>query len=35
MVANYAWAGAQILFFIFLVLAVLAFLGGVVRRPPV
>ena len=35
LVANFAWAGAQIFFFIFLVLAVLAFLGGLARRPPV
>ncbi|HEY4759829.1 MAG TPA: DUF1328 domain-containing protein [Thermoguttaceae bacterium] len=27
-VANYSWAGAKILFFIFLVLAVLSYLGG-------
>jgi len=26
---------AQILFFVFIVLAILAFLGGAVRRPPV
>lgn len=27
-VANYSWAGAKILFFIFLVLAVLSYFGG-------
>jgi uncharacterized membrane protein YtjA (UPF0391 family) len=27
-VASYAWAGAKILFYTFLVLAVLAYLGG-------
>jgi uncharacterized membrane protein YtjA (UPF0391 family) len=27
-VASYSWAGAKILFFIFLVLAVLSYLGG-------
>jgi uncharacterized membrane protein YtjA (UPF0391 family) len=27
-VADYSWAGAKILFFIFLVLAVLSYLGG-------
>jgi uncharacterized membrane protein YtjA (UPF0391 family) len=30
-VADYSWAGAKILFFIFLVLAVLTFLGGTFR----
>jgi uncharacterized membrane protein YtjA (UPF0391 family) len=34
-VAAYSWEGAKILFFIFIVLAVLSALGGVVRRPPV
>lgn len=32
LVADYSWAGAKILFFIFLVLAVLSFLGGGVFR---
>jgi uncharacterized membrane protein YtjA (UPF0391 family) len=31
-VADYSWAGAKILFFIFLVLAVLSFLGGTFRK---
>ena len=31
-VGSLAWGGAQILFFIFLVLAVLAFVGGYVFR---
>lgn len=30
--ASYSWEGAKILFFIFLVLAVLSFLGGTFRR---
>jgi uncharacterized membrane protein YtjA (UPF0391 family) len=34
-VAAYSWEGAKILFFIFLVLAVLSALGGWWRRPPV
>jgi uncharacterized membrane protein YtjA (UPF0391 family) len=32
-VANLSWAGAKILFFIFLVLAVLSALGGWRRKP--
>ena len=32
-VADFSWEGAKILFFIFLVLAVLSFLGGAFRRP--
>lgn len=28
LVADYSWAGAKILFFVFLVLAVLSYLGG-------
>jgi uncharacterized membrane protein YtjA (UPF0391 family) len=28
LVADYSWAGAKIFFFIFLVMAVLSFLGG-------
>jgi uncharacterized membrane protein YtjA (UPF0391 family) len=35
LVANMSFTAAQIFFFIFLVLAVLAFLGGALRRPPV
>jgi uncharacterized membrane protein YtjA (UPF0391 family) len=31
-VANLSWEGAKILFFIFLVLAVLSFFGGRYRR---
>jgi uncharacterized membrane protein YtjA (UPF0391 family) len=31
-VANFSWEGAKILFFIFLVLAVLSFLGGTFGR---
>ena len=34
-VASYSWEGAKILFFIFLVLAVLSFLGGTFRRTSV
>jgi uncharacterized membrane protein YtjA (UPF0391 family) len=33
LVANLSWAAAKILFFIFLVLAILAFFGGMFRRP--
>lgn len=33
-VASLSWAGAKILFFIFLVLAVLSFLGHGFRRRP-
>jgi uncharacterized membrane protein YtjA (UPF0391 family) len=35
LVADYSFVAAKILFFIFLVLAVLAFLGGYGRRSPV
>jgi uncharacterized membrane protein YtjA (UPF0391 family) len=35
LVAGLSYDVAKILFFIFVVLAILAFLGGVVRRPPV
>ncbi len=31
-VASLSWEGAKILFFVFLVLAVLSFLGGGLRR---
>jgi uncharacterized membrane protein YtjA (UPF0391 family) len=34
-VADMSYAAAKILFFIFIVLAVLAFLGGAFRRPAV
>ncbi len=34
-VAGYSWAGAKILFVVFLILAVLSALGGYWRRPPV
>jgi uncharacterized membrane protein YtjA (UPF0391 family) len=34
-VAGMAYEFAQILFFVFLVLAVLSLLGGAFRRPPV
>jgi uncharacterized membrane protein YtjA (UPF0391 family) len=33
-VESYAWAGGKVVFVIFLVLAVLAFLGGAFRRQP-
>jgi uncharacterized membrane protein YtjA (UPF0391 family) len=33
-IASMSFEGAKILFFIFLVLAVLSFLGGAFRRPP-
>jgi uncharacterized membrane protein YtjA (UPF0391 family) len=32
-VAYFSWEGAKILFFVFLVLAVISLLGGVFRRP--
>jgi uncharacterized membrane protein YtjA (UPF0391 family) len=35
MVAGLAWDAAKIFFFIFIVLAVLAFIGGALRSPPV
>jgi uncharacterized membrane protein YtjA (UPF0391 family) len=35
LVGTVAWEGAKILFFIFIVLAVLAFIGGALRTPPV
>jgi uncharacterized membrane protein YtjA (UPF0391 family) len=34
-VSGMAWDAAKILFFVFIVLAVLAFLGGALRSPPV
>jgi uncharacterized membrane protein YtjA (UPF0391 family) len=33
-VASYSWEGAKIIFFVFIVLAVLSFAGGAMRRPP-
>lgn len=35
LVSGMAWDAAKILFFVFIVLAVLSFLGGVMRSPPV
>jgi len=35
LVAGLAFDAAKILFFIFIVLAVLAFIGGALRSPPV
>jgi uncharacterized membrane protein YtjA (UPF0391 family) len=35
LVANMSYDAARILFFVFIVLAVLSLLGGVFRRPPV
>ena len=35
LVAGLAYDAAKILFFIFIVLAVLAFIGGALRSPPV
>jgi len=35
LVGGYAFSAAKILFFVFIVLAVLSLLGGVMRRPPV
>ena len=34
-VANFSWEGAKILFFIFIVLALLSFVGGMFRRSSV
>jgi uncharacterized membrane protein YtjA (UPF0391 family) len=34
-VANFSWEGAKILFFVFLVLALLSFVGGMFRRSSV
>jgi uncharacterized membrane protein YtjA (UPF0391 family) len=31
-IISYAWAGAKILFVIFLILAVIAFVGGTIER---
>jgi uncharacterized membrane protein YtjA (UPF0391 family) len=35
MVEGFSFEAAKILFFVFIVLAVLSLLGGVMRRPPV
>jgi uncharacterized membrane protein YtjA (UPF0391 family) len=35
LVANISYDAAKIQFFVFIVLAVLSFLGGVLRTPPV
>lgn len=34
MVSSISWDAAKILFFVFIVLAVLSFLGGMLRTPP-
>lgn len=34
MVSGIAWDAAKILFFVFIVLAILSFLGGFLRTPP-
>lgn len=34
LVSGLAWAAARMLFFVFIVLAVLSFLGGMMRTPP-
>ena len=34
LVGSMAWSAAKILFFVFIVLAVLSFLGGALRTPP-
>jgi uncharacterized membrane protein YtjA (UPF0391 family) len=35
LVASMSFDAARLLFFVFIVLAVLSFLGGALRRPPV
>lgn len=35
LVAGISWDAARLFFFAFLVLAILIFLGGVIRTPPV
>jgi uncharacterized membrane protein YtjA (UPF0391 family) len=35
LISGMAWDAAKILFFVFIVLAILSFLGGVLRTPPV
>jgi uncharacterized membrane protein YtjA (UPF0391 family) len=35
LVANMSYDAARLLFFVFIVLAVLSLLGGALRRPPV
>jgi uncharacterized membrane protein YtjA (UPF0391 family) len=34
LMADYSFAAAKIVFFVFLVLAVLSFAGGAIRQPP-
>jgi uncharacterized membrane protein YtjA (UPF0391 family) len=34
LVADYSWAAAKIIFFVFIVLAILSFLGGMFRGAP-
>jgi len=34
-VANYSYEGARIIFFVFIILALLSFLGGRFRRPTI
>jgi uncharacterized membrane protein YtjA (UPF0391 family) len=34
LMADYSFAAAKVVFFVFLVLAVLSFLGGAIRPPP-
>lgn len=35
LVSGMAWDAAKILFFVFIVLAILSFIGGAFRSPPV
>lgn len=35
LVGSMAWDAAKILFFVFIVLAILSFIGGAFRSPPV
>jgi uncharacterized membrane protein YtjA (UPF0391 family) len=35
LISGMAWDAAKILFFVFIVLAVLSFIGGAFRSPPV
>lgn len=34
LISGMAWDAAKILFFVFIVLAILSFLGGLLRTPP-
>jgi len=34
LISGMSWDAAKILFFVFIVLAILSFLGGVLRTPP-